>query len=240
MAEVSSPEYLHAFALRLNAAMAAKGLRQVGLAEALGVTQQVVSSYCRGTTLPVIERFPRLAQTLGVSLAYLLGFSEEEYQGQMGQSMEDWIARSGEYAALRALDRFLEILRDAFEADIAEVRERRKALWADLRFEPGWVRLALLPVVARREMRDLAALVVGLLADITEAGPAAAPVPALLLVVGLYANDEYATVHPATIERVQGVLSALQAPMALNTCARSGCVVRTVRAYLETIRPVKK
>lgn len=49
-----------------------KGLTQVALAEALGITSQAISKWERGQSFPDVSRLDELAEILGVAVAYLL------------------------------------------------------------------------------------------------------------------------------------------------------------------------
>lgn len=53
------------------------GLTLVGLAEKLGVTKATASNWETGQKQPTLERVTKIAEILGVSIAYLLGVDEQ-------------------------------------------------------------------------------------------------------------------------------------------------------------------
>ena len=65
------------FAKNLNARMGAQGRTQADVMRAMNVGRATVSEWCRGTKLPRIEKLAELANWLGVSNAWLMGWEEE-------------------------------------------------------------------------------------------------------------------------------------------------------------------
>lgn len=49
-----------------------KGMTQIALAEALGITSQAISKWERGQSFPDVSRLDELSEILGVAVAYLL------------------------------------------------------------------------------------------------------------------------------------------------------------------------
>ena len=67
------------FGYRLTNAIGARGLQQVDLAKALGyttATANTISYWCKGARTPNLEQLIKIAEILGVSADYLLGFSD--------------------------------------------------------------------------------------------------------------------------------------------------------------------
>ena len=62
--------------LRINSALAQKGILQKDLASLLGVTDNTISYYCSGKRKPNLEQIVQIANILGVSTDYLLGRSD--------------------------------------------------------------------------------------------------------------------------------------------------------------------
>lgn len=59
---------------RLREAMADNGLRPIELSEKTGIPKSMVSYYMAGKSLPKADRVYSLAQVLGVSEAWLMGY----------------------------------------------------------------------------------------------------------------------------------------------------------------------
>ncbi len=55
-----------------------KKLSQVALAEATGISRDAISKYERGDSVPSVDYAKRIADTLGVSLDYLVSDSDNE------------------------------------------------------------------------------------------------------------------------------------------------------------------
>jgi len=69
------------FADRLNKRLDEKSLSQIDVARSLGVSQQAVSRWCKGTAQPRLEVIPNLAKFLGVPASFL-AFREDEAAAQ--------------------------------------------------------------------------------------------------------------------------------------------------------------
>ena len=55
-----------------------KNLSQVALAEATGISRDAISKYERGDSIPSVDYAKRIADTLGVSLDYLVSDNDKE------------------------------------------------------------------------------------------------------------------------------------------------------------------
>jgi len=55
-----------------------KNLSQVALAEATGISRDAISKYERGDSIPSVDYAKRIADTLGVSLDYLVNDDDKE------------------------------------------------------------------------------------------------------------------------------------------------------------------
>lgn len=66
------------FSERLKDLRKQAGLTQVGVAEKLGISQPAYASWERGVKKPTQENLVKIAQTLNVSVDYLVGNSEEK------------------------------------------------------------------------------------------------------------------------------------------------------------------
>ena len=64
--------FLEIFPAQLCAAMKAAGYSQLALANATGIKQSAISTYCKGKGLPNVESLYLLAKQLNVSMEYLL------------------------------------------------------------------------------------------------------------------------------------------------------------------------
>ena len=64
-------------ALRIKEARKKKNMDLKTLREAVGVSQSAMSHYSTGSTVPTLEVAAKLAETLGVSLDWLCGLTEE-------------------------------------------------------------------------------------------------------------------------------------------------------------------
>ena len=62
------------FARRLRKKMAMKGIAQVRLGELTGISQQLLSLYTKGKTLPSVQKASALAKALNCSVNDLIGF----------------------------------------------------------------------------------------------------------------------------------------------------------------------
>lgn len=62
--------------MRLNSALAKKGIKQKELAQQIGVTDNTISYFCSGRRTPNIEMLISIARALNVSGDYLLGLSD--------------------------------------------------------------------------------------------------------------------------------------------------------------------
>ena len=62
------------FARRLRKKMAMKGITQVRLSELTGISQQLLSLYTQGKSLPSAQKVSALAKALGCSVNDLIGF----------------------------------------------------------------------------------------------------------------------------------------------------------------------
>ena len=66
------------FSERLKDLRKQAGLTQVGVAEKLGISQPAYASWERGVKKPTQDNLVKIAQTLNVSVEYLVGNSEEK------------------------------------------------------------------------------------------------------------------------------------------------------------------
>lgn len=58
---------------RINTALAKRGMKQKDLAKALGVVDNTISYYCKGSRTPSLQQLPLIADILEVSTDFLLG-----------------------------------------------------------------------------------------------------------------------------------------------------------------------
>ena len=65
---------MESFAKRLNDALEAKGISPAELSRTIGVAEGTISNYRKGIYEPKQKRLHLIAQTLGVSVPYLLGY----------------------------------------------------------------------------------------------------------------------------------------------------------------------
>ena len=79
--------FLEKFPTQLSAAMKAAGYSQLALANATGIKQSAISTYCKGKGLPNVESLYLLAQQLNVSMEYLL--TGEDNQNSDNLQRED-------------------------------------------------------------------------------------------------------------------------------------------------------
>ena len=61
---------------RLAETIAQSGLSQAHIANQIGVTQQTISHFCRGETLPALDTFANLCAALDADPAYILGLTD--------------------------------------------------------------------------------------------------------------------------------------------------------------------
>lgn len=70
------------------------------LAEDIGVSPQTTSKWLRGLVMPGPERWPLLAQTLGVSAAWLFGESHETPEALHGHVDDEGLDLAGQAAGI--------------------------------------------------------------------------------------------------------------------------------------------
>ena len=63
-----------------------KGLKQIDVARAIGVSRTAISDWCKGVKIPRTEKFDELASFLGMTRQELMGWSEEEVECLFGES----------------------------------------------------------------------------------------------------------------------------------------------------------
>lgn len=61
---------------RINEALAQNGMLQKDLAKILGVTDNTISYFCKGSRSPQLEQLPKIAEALNTSTDYLLGMTQ--------------------------------------------------------------------------------------------------------------------------------------------------------------------
>lgn len=69
---------MNIFAKRLNAALEKNNMRPADLAEKTGIGKSAISQYMSGAFKPKQVRTEKIANALGVSVAYLMGYDEPE------------------------------------------------------------------------------------------------------------------------------------------------------------------
>ena len=62
---------------RINSALARCGMLQKDLAKILGVTDNTISYYCKGTRGPKLEQIPIIAKSLNTTTDYLFGLTDD-------------------------------------------------------------------------------------------------------------------------------------------------------------------
>lgn len=65
---------------RIRQSMKKRSITQEVLASAIGVKQYTISRMLNASPFPTVEQLIKIAQTLDVSLYYLLGVQEESYR----------------------------------------------------------------------------------------------------------------------------------------------------------------
>ena len=75
--EIEAPSGLDGFSKRLKILLFVNGMKQVELAEKLGLTTNGVSSLVRGRYYPSCETLVKLKEIFGCSIDYLLEGEEE-------------------------------------------------------------------------------------------------------------------------------------------------------------------
>ena len=65
------------FTDRFNEAMAMKGMKQVDISRKTGIAPGTISNYARGKYTPKDDKLTAIAEALGVTEAYLCGFSDD-------------------------------------------------------------------------------------------------------------------------------------------------------------------
>lgn len=61
---------------RINEALAFNGMLQKDLAKVLGVTDNTISYFCKGSRSPQLEQLPKIAEALNTTTDYLLGLTK--------------------------------------------------------------------------------------------------------------------------------------------------------------------
>lgn len=85
--------FLEKFPTQLSAAMKAAGYSQLALANATGIKQSAISTYCKGKGLPNVESLYLLAQQLNVSMEYLLTGERNQNSDNMARDAGNEQAR---------------------------------------------------------------------------------------------------------------------------------------------------
>lgn len=77
--------FLEIFPVQLCAAMKAAGYSQLALANATGIKQSAISTYCKGKGLPNVESLYLLAKQLNVTMEYLLTGERNQNSDNLSQ-----------------------------------------------------------------------------------------------------------------------------------------------------------
>lgn len=87
----------HIIAERLKEAREAIGMSQKTLAEKVGLTKAAISQYENGHHVPGVEHSYAIAQELGVSFNWLIGYSEYRYKIEAQHITEVYYQLSDEH-----------------------------------------------------------------------------------------------------------------------------------------------
>ena len=110
------------FTDRFNEAMAMKGMKQVDISRKTGIAPGTISNYARGKYTPKDDKLTAIAGALGVTEAYLCGFSDDPVPtGDPGlDGFLDRFIRStqpGSFGSVTVSPEDLELLSAYHEAD---------------------------------------------------------------------------------------------------------------------------
>ncbi len=75
---IDNEQYKRAIAQRISTLISTKFIKQKDLAHAIGVTDNTISYFCKGTRTPNIQQIIQIARYFGVSVDYLLGLTENQ------------------------------------------------------------------------------------------------------------------------------------------------------------------
>ena len=73
---------------RITEGRRAKGMTQMALADALGISYQAVSSWENGRTMPDISKLPEISEILGISVDEILGKEAPAVQAALSNDTE--------------------------------------------------------------------------------------------------------------------------------------------------------
>lgn len=99
-------KYRHIIGQRINILLAEKNIKQKELANFLGITENTISYYCKGTRTPNAEQIIKIASFFNVSTDYLLGQTEIKSTNSTIQDMCRYI---------KCDDKVLENLRSIYD-----------------------------------------------------------------------------------------------------------------------------
>ena len=110
------------FTDRFNEAMAMRGMKQVDISRKTGIAPGTISNYARGKYTPKDDKLTAIAEALGVTEAYLCGFSDDPAPtGDPG--LDDFLDRfvrstqPGSFGPVTVSPEDLELLAAYHEAD---------------------------------------------------------------------------------------------------------------------------
>ena len=97
---------------RLNKLMEMNNLTQRELAEALGVSQTAVFSWCSGQKTPRMDKVDKIAEFFNVKRSYLLGLDNENKSSGFLENLNVELNRPHESTDFRTLRRILKYASD--------------------------------------------------------------------------------------------------------------------------------
>lgn len=108
---------------KITAGRRAKGMTQMALADALGISYQAVSSWENGRTMPDISKLPEISELLGISVDELLGKEAPAVQAALANDKEVTLSPEdiAEAAPILPDERVEEMIETQMEPELQDV-----------------------------------------------------------------------------------------------------------------------
>lgn len=108
---------------KITAGRRAKGMTQMALADALGISYQAVSSWENGRTMPDISKLPEISELLGISVDELLGKEAPAVQAALANDKEVTLSPEdiAEAAPILPDERVEEMVEKQMEPELQDV-----------------------------------------------------------------------------------------------------------------------
>lgn len=108
---------------KITAGRRAKGMTQMALADALGISYQAVSSWENGRTMPDISKLPEISEILGISVDELLGKEAPAVQAALANDKEVTLSPEdiAEAAPILPDERVEEMIETQMEPELQDV-----------------------------------------------------------------------------------------------------------------------